>query len=484
MELYFSQYYEVDPSALESYGAFDISVVSDLPLFIDPFLLFNSEKVKYQALHQGIIDYLVYLRDKAAPNLDPGLIANLYQFKEVKQNWLGFTLFGNEGHALGPDFAAKLHAGLKSVLSSFGTEEITRGSHLEKLCLIRGGVGRDSISDFTTNLIKHYLLAYTQEFARLHLRPDQCAEVSVPRVRFNFATESWTTERFYLPSLGKDFVLLTPFDLLTRDETWISHADMVRRFSQLPASLSDGQLRASVENYFKSMLGRRPTAQQRRDAAARTLERFPELLDYYIRLKEEDGDRAEHVSAAHVADTRAVFVEQLKELLADLDGRTEFYRTPWRSYDEALERVLTFKSYVENQDGYRLINRAGLPFARESEVQLFFGLAWNRSEFDVNREPNNGRGPVDFKVSFGSGDRSLIEFKLGSNTSLKRNLEKQIAIYEKANGTRTSVKAIVVYTAADQRRVDKVLRELGLTDEPAIVVIDARSDNKPSASKA
>lgn len=57
------------------------------------------------------------------------------------------------------------------------------------------------------------------------------------------------------------------------------------------------------------------------------------------------------------------------------------------------------------------------------------------SEFDVNREPNYGRGPVDFKASYGAGDKSLIEFKLGSNTQLKRNLEKQVEIYKKANQT-------------------------------------------------
>lgn len=484
MELYFSQYYKLDPQLLEEHGAFDISVVSDLPLFIDPFLLFNSDKAEYQELHAGIVRYLLFLRNKASEDLDLGLIAAWYRFKEVKQNWLGYTLFGNEGHALGGDFAAKLHSSLGSVLSDFGEERITKGAHLEKLGLIRGGVGRDSISDFTTNLIKHYLLQYTQQFVSAHLKTTQCIEISVPRARFNYLTESWQTERFVLPALGNDYVLLTPFDLLTRDETWISYPDMINRFAALPEALPNDQLRAQVNNYFRSLLRQRPTPREQRQAAQRTIERSPQLVDYYIRMKEDDGDRAESVSSALVADTRKVFVEQLRELLADLENRTDFYEKPWTSYDEALDRVLTFKDYVENRDGYRLINRNGLPFAKESEVQLFFGLAWNRSEFDLNREPNNGRGPVDFKVSFGRKDKSLIEFKLASNKALKRNLEQQVAIYEKANGTRTSVKAIIVYTAADQLRVQKVLRELSLEDDPAMVVIDARSDNKPSASKA
>lgn len=171
-------------------------------------------------------------------------------------------------------------------------------------------------------------------------------------------------------------------------------------------------------------------------------------------------------------------------MLTDLESQTDFYEKPWTSYDEVLDRVYAFKKYVEHQDGYKLINRAGKPFSKEEDIQIFFGLIWCKSDFDANREANNGRGPVDFKVSFGSGDKSLIEFKLGSNTNLKRNLEKQVEIYEAANGTRSSVKVIVCYEAKDQKRVATILKELKLESEPSIVVIDARNDNKPSGSKA
>ena len=204
MELYFNDYFEVDPDVLRQYGAFDISVVSDLPLFIDPFLLFNSDKPEYQKLHEVIIDYLVFLKEKATRDLDPALIASWYRFKEVKQNWLGFTLLGNGGHALGKDFADSLHQSLAKILSNFGDEQCTSGSHLEKLCLIRGGVGRDCISDFTTNLIKDYLLRYTETFARQHLNPEQCKEFSVIKADFNYDTETWETRKYYLPALGDD----------------------------------------------------------------------------------------------------------------------------------------------------------------------------------------------------------------------------------------------------------------------------------------
>lgn len=57
MATFFSDAFGVDAEILDRYGAFDISVINDLPLFIDPFLLFHAEKAEYQALHQQIIDY-------------------------------------------------------------------------------------------------------------------------------------------------------------------------------------------------------------------------------------------------------------------------------------------------------------------------------------------------------------------------------------------------------------------------------------------
>lgn len=221
MKLYFSEFFGVDPQTLADYGAFNISVASDLPLFIDPFLLFNSKKPEYQALHDKIIRYLRFLRDKAtADNLDPALIDSWYRFKEVKQNWLGFTVLGNGGHALGKQFATGLHDSLGRLFADFGDEQITKASRLEKLCLIRPGVGRDNISDFTTNLIKGYLLEYTEKFARAHITPDKSGTFTIPKVRFNYDTESWETNTYFLPSLRGDFVILTPQDMLTRDETW------------------------------------------------------------------------------------------------------------------------------------------------------------------------------------------------------------------------------------------------------------------------
>jgi hypothetical protein len=125
----------------------------------------------------------------------------------------------------------------------------------------------------------------------------------------------------------------------------------------------------------------------------------------------------------------------------------------------------------------------GKPIKREQDLQVLFRLTWYSTQSDVNRETNNGRGPVDYKVSRGSKDKSLIEFKLASNSQLKRNLEKQVAVYEKANDTDKSLKVILYFSKQELEKVQDILRELKVEASPNIILIDARADNKPSASK-
>ena len=113
-----------------------------------------------------------------------------------------------------------------------------------------------------------------------------------------------------------------------------------------------------------------------------------------------------------------------------------------------------------------------------------YRLTWFATPFDVNREVNNGRGPVDYKVSMGRFDKTLVEFKLASNSKLKQNLQHQVSIYEAANNTANSIKAILHFNDNELKRVLKVLNELGLTGRRDMVLIDACRDNKPSASNA
>jgi hypothetical protein len=488
MATFFSDYFEVPAAAIEQHGAFNISLVTDLPLFIDPFLLFNSKKPEYRALHDDIIRYLVFLKSKAATGLvDDALLKSWYCFPEIRQNWLGFTLTGNDGRGLGMDFAHALHDSLQDILADFGQEQITRGSHLEKVCLIKDGVGRDNISDFTSNLIKGFLYSYTEKFAIVHLRDDQRRAVTIRNVVFNYDTETWETRQFTLPWLAGDHVVLTPKDLLTRDDTWINRSDLVRDFSDIPEAISDAQLRAQVNNYFYRVLrtreDREPSAKERAEAAVRTIHEFPKLIDYYIRSKENHGADASNISKEKVRFAEAVFNAQIVALQRLL-GTSEFYQTRDATYEETHQRIQYLKQVIENQDGYRLFYKDGKAIQYEKDLQIMFKLVWFGTPSDVTAEANDGRGPADFKVSRGAKDKTIVEMKLAKNTSLKRNLQTQTTIYQAASGARSAIKVIIYFTREERVRVLNILDDLKLRDHPDIVLIDARQDNKPSGSKA
>lgn len=493
MDLYFSDHFKVKEKDLLKYGAFNVSLVSDLPLFIDPFLLFNSKKNKYKQLHDDMIKYLEFLREKSSTNkISEGALNAWYVFHEVVQNWFGFSVVGNSGRGLGMDFAKSLNENLYLIFKDFGNESVTKGSHLEKLCLIKDGVGRDNISDFTTNLIKNFLLGYTQTFAINHIDISLRNKSRVPRTCFNYKTETWEEAEFDLPVFEKDFVILTPRELLTKDDTWINKKDLLENFEQIPDSISDGQLRFQVSNYFQSLLARpkdtkkekEPTKQERMSAAFSTIQNFPQLIDYYIKLKEDNGDIAESISNQKVIISETIYINNVQNFISGLQ-KTEFYASAESSYDEAKKKINILKGYIENNDGYKIFydEKTGERIKGEKDLQLLFGLVCHESTtFDINREPNLGRGPVDYKLSKGSADKTLVEFKLASNKKLKNNLQNQVEIYQKANQTSSSFKVIIYFTEEEHKKVVDILNKLEMAGKDNIILIDGRNDNKISAS--
>lgn len=487
MNQYFSDFFEVSPDIIEDYGAFNISLISDLPLFIDPFLLFNSQKEEYRQLHDKIIEYLAFLREKSAnQELSQGLIRAWYKFSEVKQNWLGFSATDNSGSGLGNKFAIALHDNLYRIFRDFGQEQVTHGSHLEKLCLIGSGVGRDNISDFTTNLIKEFLLDYTQEFARRHLAKRFRQIFPVERVRFNHDTESWERGRYELPSFNGDYVLLTPFDMLTKDETWINRPELVESFGNIAMSVPDDSLRAQLNNFFEKRLheivGRNQEKKKHRTEAANdTINEFPAFIDYYIRYKEENGDDAENISSAKVAESKRLYLDQFSQLGEQLALETEFYNLNGSNYSEAFRRIQILKNFIENDGGHRIFYIADNPVDREDDLHILFRLTWKAKSTNAQSMIDSSGGS---RAGVSARSRFRISVKLGRNSQLKRTLEKQIDEYDEVATEQKSIIVIFYFIDDEFYNVRGLLRQLGIEKNQNIVLIDARNVRAPLHAKA
>lgn len=483
MNIYFSDFFDVSPDIIEKYGAFNISLINDLPLFIDPFLLFNSSKSHFKILHNEIIQYVRFLKERATSvSINGGILKHWYHFPEVKQNWLGYSKVGNRGSGLGQKFAFALHGNLNSIFQNFGDEEITKSSHLEKLCLIKDGVGRDNISDFTTNLITGFLCEYTQKFAFKFMSSNRIQKTIVQHVRFNYHTRYWESKEFHLPFIDGDFVLLTPKEILTKDDTWINRNDLIGDFKNIALSIPNHELRGLIDDYFTRILPLTPKKEDISLAVSRTILKYPELIDYYIKYKEDHGDEAGEISSMKVIETENMFIHKVRELVTYLSVYTDYHKTSWNTLDEAYKRVLFLKQVIENNDGYKLFYIDGQPVKREADLQLIFRLTWYGTPSDVNSEVNNGRGPVDYKISRGSSDSTLVEFKLANNSKLKQNLANQVRIYENANQTKNSIKVILCFSQNEFEKVLKIMKELNLSEGKSLVLIDADKTNKQSAS--
>lgn len=423
VKIHFSDFFQVSPRILDDYGAFNISLLNDLPLFIDPFLIFNSQDPELKQLHENIIKYVEFLRDKSVSGtVNDGLLDAWFVFKEVKQTWLGFSKKGNKGSGLGRNFANNLHRNLKILFSDFGREKITLGSHIERFCLIEDGVGKDNISDFTTTLIKDFLAKYTQEFAKNHIDESLRQTFSVSKTWFNYDTEAWVSEKYDLPYLEEenDYILLTPKRLLTRENLWLDKDDMVNKclgLNEIGITISDSQLRAQVNNYFQSVLpikqpGKQPNKSERKEAVKKTIKEFPILVNYYIRQQEDAGHLAKETSEQRVSETEHLFVKQIEDFIEKHLSTTDFYQQNSETFREAYKRLMIFKNVIEENKTQWLFYVDGKPISTQDDLYLLFKLIWQAK--------NN----KDMSIAI------MPEIKLASNKQIKNPFEKLMNFLE------------------------------------------------------
>jgi len=491
-KIYFSDFFNVEHSTIEEYGALDISLICDNPAFVDPFLIFANSK--YKNLHYLIINYLKFLRDlsikKEGEQLSTGDFKHYYKFPEVRQVWLGYSVDGNSGLGLGSDFAESLYKNLNKIFSKFGKEDITKSSHLEKLCLIEEGVGVDKISDFTLNLIKKYLLEYTEKFADKYLDNKFVTKFAINKVEFDFEKGIWKDANFDLPFIlnngKKDFVLLVPKKILTKQENWISRSDFLKNDTAILNTIENDELRTKINKYFHDNLQIKLNKKKQSvkdyskkstsNALVRTAWKYPKILDYYIKYKEQTKDDAlkYHIAESELInffhDTNAIQEEIKKQKFGKLT-----------SFDDCVSRILFFKRTLESSS--KDLYLKGKPL-QERQLRLMFKNVTYNSLFDYNSEVNNGRGPIDFIISFGSQDKTGLELKRAANTKLKQNLLNQGPVYQEDSNLKHVIKVIFFFSNSELERVNRILKELNkLVDNKEIFLVDCRKKASGSNKK-
>lgn len=493
VKIYFSDYFNVDHDIVDDYGALDISLLSDNPAFVDPFLIFYSRNEDYQKLHQFIVKYLIFLKKQS----DEGNFSHLfYTFPEVNEVWLGFSKSGNKGLGLGKYFANELNENLVNIFKG-SKNKITKSTHIEKLCIIGERVGADKVSDFTLNLIKHYLIKYTEEFATKNLDKKYISKFRVSRLYFDFERNNWVDGEATLPinpHNKSDYVLLTPKDILVKEDGWISVNDFLNNDGLIINNISNDDLRHKINHYFLSLIPDKRNRKGKlekdfskkntRNALKETAKEYPELIDYFIKHKEENGKGAVEASLIDNDFLKQVFYLGVKTITEKLKSEG-FYSTDKKggSFSETVDKIKKFKYVMEKRDGYTVFwDDKELRKFKEPDVDKMIDLVFASSDFSVDKQVNNGRGPSDIKVSKGSADCTVIETKLAKNTHLEKNLLNQLNIYKEANNTANGIYVILYFDDSELKKVEGILKKLKITEfvDKWIFLVDCRK--KVSAS--
>lgn len=497
--MYFSEYFGINEQLIEDYGAVNVNFICDLPLFIDPMLIFNSHKPEYRELHNSIIQYFHFLAKKSELGFTTGDLSTFFDFSEIKNNWFGYSKSGNEGNGNGDEFARFFAKNIKFALQN---NNISSGVHFEKALLLFPRNGRDKISDLTTHLILDYLAKYTQDFAIVNI-DKKYLDTFYLDSKFNYVTETFESVEYTLPYIinkkGEcEFVILTPKDILRKGEPAINRGDLLKRINKVRSIISDESIRSQLENYIckavanyenecratKKRIKESVISKIEKEAFIEALNNIPEIYDYYIKMKEDEKEEINAEAFREMAEQIEKFYNNSSDFIRLF--REEFPNAiegmPAR--DEAKQRILYFKHIIEDCDGYKNLYYNGQPISKEDDLQRLFRFVWYGSKYDINFDANNGRGEYDVKVAFGAKDKNIAEFKLASNSKLSHVFD-QVSIYEKANQCEDSLIVIFYFSAEELTKVKKMLVEKkkeNLIGE-SIFLIDCRSYNKISASK-
>ncbi|MDR1458777.1 MAG: hypothetical protein LBI60_00965 [Bacteroidales bacterium] len=491
----------MDADIVEAYGSIDISLVCDIPLFVDPMLIFNSDKSEYKALHEEIIRYFNFLHTKAQQGLSSKEIDAWFNFSEVSNNWLGYSLKGNKGLALGKAYSDFLYRNINFAINTHG---VSKGQHIEKVMLLYEGSGKDKISDLTVNLIKRFLCEYTENFAKEYIAPNLCRLLPVEKAYFNYETESFVSKEYLLPCVYDEkrrieYILLTPYDILREDEPAVNRENFYNSHERIRASIENDTLRAYVNNYIAQAVRRYEENQKRsrrsvrensiqkieKDAFKEIVKEFPQLYDYYIKLREADTEEIRLQCRQELSKQSERLLLSSKKLISLFEKSDYIIEEALSAREEAKRRLVFFKHIIEDCEGYKNFYVNGEQIAKEKDLQRLFSFVWYGTNYKIDAETNNGRGQADFIVSMGQRNQNIIEFKLASNSALS-HVFTQVRIYEAANCTDGSLIAIFYFSERECQLARQVVIDGGCLDmiDKSIYLIDCRADNKPSASIA
>ena len=469
-----SEYFNIPEKTLDKMGVFNAVIGIDTHLFLDPQLLkktkipeLKSSRQRFEKYFSDIMKLLVASRktgDVAWREARKRLI-----FRELRGVSIGYGTQGGDGKGVGPELGFKL-LNTASEIIGMGIKD---PAIFELLGLFEEGFGADRFSDMTISIIRDDLFKFSERVAKtLNLKK----LIEVKRNGNIYHLPLHPDKNKVLVFLPKEQLRDLPMAFSRED---IDYVVSVNR-----------ELRNRINELVGKTWGKK-TRIPKRDLKELIFKDKNNLIKLLQSYKERDIKTYDFINdpAGEV-----IWYDLGRKFANENEIKLKISSTPTIDDVEkvVLDIILQFKKNIEvNGLKEHLYTKDGNLYKPRHErfsQLLFYSTAdtyCGANNLDLNREPNAGNGPVDFKVSSGYKSRVLVEIKLSSNKSLIHGFEKQLQAYQESESTQKSIYVIIQLTKS-ANQIKRVLRLKEKADKekkrvPAIIIIDGTI--KPSASK-
>ncbi|PZO44473.1 MAG: hypothetical protein DCF19_01600 [Pseudanabaena frigida] len=352
----------------------------DLPIGIDPFLLFKSRDNILANLHTSILKVfnkgIELVRERKLSEAQ-----QLFDFPEVAEIGLGYSKKSKQGSGVG-NFLSQLI--IETLIDSPALQE--RGvKHIEEMQLVSVGIGADRISDIAANLLKQYLIEYTQK---------QCLLWNIPLISgvplshiFDFDTLTWYDGYFELPisPIDNSPILLVPRRIV-RVLPWINYDDFFKmEFSTyLRAKRVKGRL--ATKNIAPAQIKK-----EEKEKVVSLNRTEIERIDRYVLAKEKAYEQAQPSLNYIDASKISIVAEELKEKL----NQVKTGREDAGKYQRVVLEILNFLFNPELIDGELEVatvdgtERRDIIFTNDSDQSFWAYLRTEHSSIFIMFEVKN-----------------------------------------------------------------------------------------------
>lgn len=338
----FSDYFNLDKeqSALDFV---DIPLDTDIPLFIDPYILSKLQDEFSMEASQTVSSFFQEVVEKIREGDDISAKKMLSKLSEPNDTHLGLS----KNKSMGKGVSGKQSVDLFHSLKNSRAVRTGFVKDLEDCELVIPGIGSDKISDVVTNTIKFLLIAYTNQQCDLH--GIQMQKVS-SGLFWNAIDREWDEQFVTLPIYeqeGKiDRVILVPKSIVRYDMEFnhtkyyngfvltFLQRQHIREKSGLVEILMNGNPRVT-----KKSLKARPEYKLTKDFLYRFSNENPQVLDEYRDVMDKKRVRIitdESIENRQKDPKKINILKSIEELKTIPTGRTSADK-----YHNAIKGILT-----------------------------------------------------------------------------------------------------------------------------------------------